>query len=164
MNESKTVKSVSIEIDHDNFDLAANYEIACTFGTWRGYGFFILPTQGHPLLELVDDDDMVIKDGLTYLSIGWKQAEELYRKGEDVYTFCIDHTTKCHDDFYWDDDFIEKYCQATKINQQTVTDAFNKMAEKPDWWVFKEIMADNGDSVCWDCLFQFIDYGEVIYG
>jgi len=164
MNESKTVKSVSIEIDHDNFDLAGNHEIACTFGTWRGGGFYILPTQDHPLLQFLDEEDRVIKDGLIYMAIRWEKAEELYRKGGDVYTFCIDHTTKCHDDFHWDDYFIEKYCQATKINKQTVTEAFNKMAENPDWWVFKEIMADNGDSVCWDCLFQYIDYGDVIYG
>lgn len=162
MNESKTIKSVSINIDHDNFDLAANHEMACSFGTWRGGGFYIIPAQGDPALEL--EEDTVVKDGLTYLGVNWRRAEELYRKGEDVYTFCIDHTTKCYDDFHWDDDFIEKHCKATKINKQTVTEAFNIIASKPDWWVCQELMADNGDSVCWDCLFQYIDYGDVIYG
>lgn len=162
MNESKTLKSVSIEIDHDNFDLAGNHECAVTFGTWRGGGFYIIPVQDDPALEL--EEDTVVKNGVTYLGVHWKKAEELYRKGEDVYTFCIDHTTKCYDDFHWDDDFIEKHCQATKINKQTVTEAFNKIAAKPDWWVCQELMADNGDSVCWDCLFQYIDYGDVIYG
>ena len=156
--------NLTIEIDHDTFDLAGYHELACTFGSWRGGGFYILPTQGHPLLGLVDDDDVIIKNGLTYLSIGWKEAEELYQKGEDVYTFCIDHTTKCYDDFHWDDEFIEKHCQATKINKQTVTEALNKVAAQPDWWVCQELMADNGDSVCWDCVFQYIDYGDVIYG
>tara|TARA_R110002020_G_scaffold85590_1_gene211141 strand:- start:165 stop:644 length:480 start_codon:yes stop_codon:yes gene_type:complete len=156
--------NITIEIDHDTFDLAANYEAACSFGSWRGGGFYILMDQDHPLLPFLDEEDRVIKDGLTYMGIRWKQAEELYRKGKDIYTFCIDHTTKCYDDFHWDDDFIEKHCQATKINKQTVTEALNKVAAQPDWWVCQELMADNGDSVCWDCLFQYIDYGDVIYG
>ncbi len=158
------MNTIKITVDHDNFDLAANYEIACTFGTWRGFGFYILPPQTDPLLLLLDKHQRVIKNGVTYVHVKWKDAEELYRSGEDVYTFCIDHKTGCPNDFCWDDDFIEKYCQATKINQKTVQEAFDKMCEKPDWWVTQEILNDNGDSVCWDCLFQYIDYGDVIYG
>lgn len=166
---------ITIEIDHDTFDLAGNHEIACTFGSWRGGGFYVSNDDLERLLEidedsdtsgfyLHDDDWQVETRNGKYTGISWKKAEELYRLGEDVYTICIDHTTRCYDDFYWDDDFQRTYCQATKINKQTVTEALNKVAEKPDWWVCQELMADNGDSVCWDCVFQYIDYGDVIYG
>tara|TARA_X000000950_G_scaffold100923_1_gene127505 strand:- start:689 stop:1243 length:555 start_codon:yes stop_codon:yes gene_type:complete len=166
---------VTIEIDHDTFDLAANHEAACTFGSWRGGGFYVSNDDLQRLLNdengvmtegfyLFDDDWQVETRNGLYTGISWKKAEELYRRGENVYTICIDHTEVCYDDFFWDADFQRKSCQATKINKQTVTEAFNKIAAKPDWWVCKDIIADNADSICWDCLFQYIDYGDVIYG
>ena len=168
-------------VDHDKFDLAGNHEAACMCGTsWRGAGFYfrkdfllesaafgkkgkVVPEAG----KYLDRKDLTFdyaEHGRSheYVQINHEVAEKLYRAGWGLSTFCLDHEKDTHGfDFTWHRPDLMK---RTTINQSTVQQAFDKMEERPEWWVWHEILRGNGDSVCWDAFFQIMDYGEVIYG
>mgnify|MGYP006908275639 CR=1 FL=1 len=168
-------------VDHDKFDLAGNHETACMFGTsWRGAGLYfrrdflvdaaafgkkgkVVPEAG----KYLDRKDLTFEyaeHGIPheYVQINHEVAEKLYRAGWGIRTFCLDHKKDTHGfDFTWDRPDLIK---STLVSQKTVQEAFDKMGETPEWWVWQEILKDNGDSVCWDAFFQIMDYGEVIYG
>lgn len=164
-------------VDHDKFDLAGNHEAACMCGTsWRGAGFYIRVSTCFALavfgdqkrtvpeaMQYIERKDLQFEfDDRTYVQINYEVAQKIYRNGHNLYTFCLDHEKDTRGfDFTWDRlDLIK----STLISQKTVQQAFDKMGETPDWWVWQEILKDNGDSVCWDAFFQIMDYGQVIYG